>query len=108
MFVPSKNLSPLVGLVNATTGSELLIVIVTTAEVLLACQLSVATAVKVNCPRGALLQTIVYGGPVTSPSLFAPSKNSTRVMNPSLSTACACTKTSTGVKSTCPLVGLRR
>ena len=73
--------------VSATIGGRLLMVIVTADEVLLPRQLSKAFAVRLNVPRGALLQISVKGLFVTSPSLLVSAKNSTRLMKPSLSVA---------------------
>src|ERR1041385_6808890 len=49
--------------------------------------LSVTRAVREWRPTGTLLQARVYGGAVSSPSLLAPAKNSTRATVPSGSDA---------------------
>jgi len=52
------------------------------ADVVLAPELSVATAVKVNIPAGTLLIVKTYGAVESSPSLLPFEKNSTRVIVP--------------------------
>src|SRR5207249_8018598 len=53
-LVPSKNTAPFAGAVRATLGGVLLTLIVTTAELLLPCQLSLARARSWNTPRRTL------------------------------------------------------
>src|SRR5918993_2480673 len=64
---------------------------VTAVDVVVAFSLSVTFTVNVCVPTLALLKAKLYGLEISSPNLVAPSKNSTRVIEPLASDAVAVT-----------------
>src|SRR5262249_5017133 len=103
MFVPANCCEPLSGSASVTVGGRLLMVTTTGAEVATLIQLSNARAVRGKTPRVALLHTNEYGAVVSSPSLFAPAKNSTRRIQPSGSAVLAAMLRFTGPRNEAPL-----
>src|ERR1044071_6576036 len=82
------NTAPLLGLLMVTVGVALLTTLtVMAAEVVDAPWSSVALTVRVYVPALTLFQGKLYGLVVSSPSLLAPSKNSTLATEPSVSLA---------------------
>ena len=57
-------------------------------------------------PGGTFVQTKLNGALVACPSLFVPSKNSTRATAPALDEAVAVSVTLVGVRKTAPATGL--
>jgi hypothetical protein len=94
------NEAPFVGLDNETTGGVLEAVATVTCrelDVVVAPELSRATAVSVCVPLGALLHVTEYGLLVSDPIGVEPAKNSTAAIVPSVSLALALTVIVAGV-----------